>query len=980
MKQHAAAFTLAIVMASAALAAEGKLEGKFERNLEPLLGEPTIDIQQAFKDQRLPNVVVATDGAVLAAWGWGQVRVRRSEDGGTTWGPEIAVGKGLLSGGVTLDEKTGDILLFTEAKHPPAPLTMYRSQDHGKSWKEEAVVIHPDGNGNVPSMCMAEHGITLRHGEHVGRLLRPARVYEGKRGYNSAVYSDDGGKHWRSSGPFPIVGTGEGAVAELSNGHVYYSSRNHWFEKEENFRYQRPFAWSYDGGATWRDAGYHKELPDGPRYRGSRRGSNYNGHFGMMCGLARLPVENRDILVYSNADTPEHHRVRMTVWASFDGGKSWPVKRLVFAGPSAYSSLDAGRPGTPAEGWIYLLFESGGAKMARFNLSWLLEGEKTGDGDVPEWVTIASNSASATEARKRDDGVWRPLPTSLEDGLLTQRVACWERNRLWHMVDGEGGYMLSGFQSRPGQHPWQGEHVGKWLHAATLAHERTGNEQLGKTLRETVERLLDAQEPNGYLGTYAQKSRFYSIPAANHWDVWTHRYNLYGLLTHERFHPDDRVVKACERIADLLIGTFGEGKADITRNGTRRGISSTTVLESIMMLYERTREERLLKFAEHIVKCSENAPGLRLMGAMLKKEDVSGPGEGKAYQLMANLLGYAILYKHTGDHRYLETAQNGWENIKAHHIYITGGPWSRHTDYNGNKECFALPRDFAPAEAVVETCSTTTWIQLNLHLLELTGLARYAAEAERAVFNALMAAQHRDGIDWCYFTRANEAYRGYSPKITCCASSGPRALEMFSRYLIGEVDGGIALASLVPCSAVLPEAFGKAKIKVTGSYPCSPRVGIRFEEAGGKEFAIEFRDPADARLTSVRINGDDIALSKNDRGFYRIRRAWKSGDGIDIDFEYLLKSHIEAPKDGPRWVAFTYGPWALAQTTEKGAAVAEPFVGKDFRPEAASEWMEASSPEKAGEVRFRIKNTQMLLTPYCHAGGRNSGPRTYFQF
>jgi len=37
------------------------------------------------------------------------------------------------------------------------------------------------------------------------------------------------------------------------------------------------------------------------------------------------------------------------------------------------------------------------------------------------------------------------------------------------------------------------------------------------------------------------------------------------------------------------------------------------------------------------------------MGAMLKKEDVSKPGEGKAYQLMANLLGYAILYKHTGD-------------------------------------------------------------------------------------------------------------------------------------------------------------------------------------------------------------------------------------------------------------------------------------------------------------------------------------------
>jgi sialidase-1 len=99
----------------------------------------------------------------------------------------------------------------------------------------------------------------------------------------------------------------------------------------------------------------------------------------MMCGLVRLPVEGRDILVYSNADTPGHERVRMTVWVSFDGAASWPVKRLVFDGPSAYSSLAAGRPGTPSEGWIYLQFEGGadgtysGSQVARFNLAWIAE-------------------------------------------------------------------------------------------------------------------------------------------------------------------------------------------------------------------------------------------------------------------------------------------------------------------------------------------------------------------------------------------------------------------------------------------------------------------------------------------------------------------------------------------------------------------------------------------------------------------------------
>ena len=307
-------------------------------------------------------------------------------------GPEIAIRKGIHSGGLTVDEKSGDVLLFVEDKHPPAPLHMFRSVDHGESWKEEEVVVKPDVNGNVPSMHMAEHGIALRHGEHKGRLLRPTRVYKAPA-YNNAIYSDDGGKTWLASGPFPIMGTGEGAVAELSNGHIYYSSRNHRFEKEADFTHKRPFAWSTDGGATWEDAGYDDELPDGPRYRGNRRGFNFNGHFGMMCGLTRLPVEGRDILLYSNADTPEHNRVRMTVWASFDGAKTWPVKRLVFDGPAAYSSLAAGRPGTPSEGWIYLQFEGGPSgshsdgQLARFNLSWLLEGEKTGDGQLPTWVT-----------------------------------------------------------------------------------------------------------------------------------------------------------------------------------------------------------------------------------------------------------------------------------------------------------------------------------------------------------------------------------------------------------------------------------------------------------------------------------------------------------------------------------------------------------------------------------------------------------------
>ena len=160
----------------------------------------------------------------------------------------------------------------------------------------------------------------------------------------------------------------------LSDGTIYYNSRIHWDKRPNNTR--RRGAYSKDGGQTWSDWHIIEALPDGHQQRS----------YGCMGGLTRLAVKGRDILVFSNLDTPNAKREKITVWASFDAGKTWPVKRLVFDGPSAYSSMTSGRPGTDTEGWVYLHFEGGpkgGSTVAKFNLAWLLEGTPTGDGAVP---------------------------------------------------------------------------------------------------------------------------------------------------------------------------------------------------------------------------------------------------------------------------------------------------------------------------------------------------------------------------------------------------------------------------------------------------------------------------------------------------------------------------------------------------------------------------------------------------------------------
>jgi sialidase-1 len=140
--------------------------------------------------------------------------------------------------------------------------------------------------------------------------------------------------------------------------------------------HRRRIAWSHDGGqryVDWQVADDLLEIGEPSYFKYGTRPS-----YGCRSGLVRMPdgvIAADDVLLYSAPDWPGGWRYQMTVWLSPNGSRTWPIKRLVDPGRSAYSSLAAGPDGT-----VYLLYEAGEEKLydtvkvASFNLAWLLEG------------------------------------------------------------------------------------------------------------------------------------------------------------------------------------------------------------------------------------------------------------------------------------------------------------------------------------------------------------------------------------------------------------------------------------------------------------------------------------------------------------------------------------------------------------------------------------------------------------------------------
>jgi sialidase-1 len=373
---------------------------------------------------RIPAVVKTSEGTLLA-FAEGRVLncgdaadidivVKRSTDGGRTWGPLQVVNDG---GGDThgnpapvVDRETGRILLAetyntgrTDSASCSIPCDrtphLQYSDDDGLTWSQPRdlsdEILPPNWNSWYATGPV--HGIQLTRGKHPGRLVFGVNTetWNGTRvtANNAAlITSDDGGEHWDigATDSWPIADDGtfrqkpsEMTLAERTDGSVLVSGR----EQDGTDLGHRTQAVSRDGGDSF--VAPFQDLPDlyAPQVQGS---------------ILRLG----DRILLSCPGDPDRRRTMM-IRSSYDGGRTWDSLdrgTVVTTDWSGYSDMVRVDGDT-----VGLMYEGGAVdardeiRFARFTEDWL----KPRRGPDPTTADLAAHTkrAAVLGGAQETDGV-----------------------------------------------------------------------------------------------------------------------------------------------------------------------------------------------------------------------------------------------------------------------------------------------------------------------------------------------------------------------------------------------------------------------------------------------------------------------------------------------------------------------------------------------------------------------------------------------
>jgi len=278
--------------------------------------------------------------------------------------------------------------------------------------------------------------------------------------------------------------------------------------------------------------------------------------------------------------------------------------------------------------------------------------------------------------------------------------------------------------------------------------------------------------------------------------------------------------------------------------------------------------------------------------------------EGHAVRAVFFATGVADVALATGDKDLRDAANRLWNSAAKRKLYITGSAGAI-----GRGESFGL--DYVlPNGGYAESCAACGMANFAHRMLQLEANAEMADELERVLYNAVLHSIALDGRSTYYRNPLSDKDHVRDNNWCCCPPTISRTIMLVGRYAYGRSDKDVYVNLYIGGEAAIGLKDNRVDLKVDTEYPWKPKVAITVNPAKPAEFAVRLRIPGWSTDTKLSVAGKALAKPTVQKGYAVIRRSWKQGDTIGLDFQMPVMRMEAHPKvaENKGKVAIQRGP------------------------------------------------------------------------
>jgi len=540
--------------------------------------------------------------------------------------------------------------------------------------------------------------------------------------------------------------------------------------------------------------------------------------------------------------------------------------------------------------------------------------------DVPPARGLEEISHRQVELR---GGFWGPRLKINHEVTVPHALDCLERDGHVTNFDKAAGLI----EGQPSGHAAFDSDLHKALEGAMYSLQHYDDAQLLKRTEGILDRILAAQQADGFLISY-----FIIRRSDKRWQDMRLMHQLYNTghffemaVEHNRLTGQTRVLDAARRFADHIDGIFGPGK--------RYDVPGHEEVElALVKLYRATGERRYLELSRFFLDERGYAHGTQRKpfdpNTSVRQPIPDGlTGHDKVRELRRarnrvrngrmqdhkplieqDAIGHAVragyVYSAMADiarfmdaPQYARAIEHIWQDVVSRKMYITGGLGTAQYHDEGFGDPYLLPN-----RTYCESCAAVAHVLWEHRMNLLTGQAKYADVMELTLYNGMLSGISISGDKFFYQNplASKGGRRSSWIGLSCCPTNLTR--------ITPEV-GGLVYARAKQRVYVNLYAAGEASIGLDDSttvklaqqtdYPWDGRVKLTIAPDKPAEFTLCLRIPgwalgkpvpsdlyrfanAKAPPVGLKVNGKPADASPANDGYVHLQRRWQAGDVVEL--------------------------------------------------------------------------------------------------